>query len=137
MNSNRFLAFALAASLLFGCEAAVGDKCSTSNDCPNGTTCDTDSPSGYCLATGCESDEECPENSTCVEFAQNITYCLLKCKNSSDCRSGYTCRDDLGSTKFCYVEPDGVYGRETENQIDFVPPQESKSHDENENNDKI
>ncbi len=108
--------------LFIGCEAAVGDKCDTSADCPAGTTCDTDSPDGYCLAMGCESDEECPEDSTCVRFAPNITYCLLKCKKSSDCRSKYTCRDDIGDTKFCYIPADGVYGRDPDSQIPYTSP---------------
>ena len=108
--------------LAVGCEAAIGDKCGSSNDCPQGTICDTDSPDGYCLAAGCESDEECPEDATCVAFTPDITYCLKRCKEPGNCRSGYTCRDDIGTTKFCYVPPEGVYGREPSNQIEFVPP---------------
>ena len=102
-----------------GCGSSIGDSCSTSNDCPSGTICDTDSPSGYCLVPGCEMDEECPENATCVKFTKNIHYCLKKCKKDGDCRSKYACRHDLGDTGFCYVAPDYVYGRVGDNRVDF------------------
>lgn len=111
-----FLALAFA---LLGCEAGIGDSCSTSNDCPTGLVCDTDSPSGYCLVSGCEFDEECPENATCVAFTKDIHYCLKKCKSSKDCRGNYTCRDDIGTTKFCYVAPEFTYGRVDDNEIPF------------------
>lgn len=111
--------FCLCACLWMGCEAGVGDKCSTSNDCPSGTVCDTDSPSGYCLVPGCELDDECPENSVCIQFSKDQSFCLQKCRKKGDCRSGYTCRDDLGSHAFCYVEADFVYGREDDNEIPF------------------
>lgn len=104
---------------LAGCTASIGDSCDTSNDCPSGLVCDTDSPSGYCLATGCEFDEECPENSVCVAFTDSLRYCLKKCKKDSDCRSKYTCRDDIGPSKFCYVAPEYTYGRDPNNEVDF------------------
>ena len=133
-NSIRLLVL-LFVSLFFavGCEAGIGDKCGSSNDCPQGTICDTDSPDGYCLASGCESDEECPEDATCVAFTPDITYCLKRCKDSGNCRGGYTCRDDIGKTKFCYVPPDGVYGREPDHQINFEPPTSTNdsSNDQN------
>jgi hypothetical protein len=110
--------------LLSGCEAAIGDKCDTSNECPTGTVCDTDSPGGYCLTYNCETDEECPENSVCVAFTKAISYCLLKCDKPSDCRGGYACRDDVGTQKFCYVPADYQYGRDESNKIPFEPPQE-------------
>ena len=110
---------------LVGCEPSVGDKCSTSNDCPTGTVCDTDSPGGYCLVPNCEGDEECPEETVCVKFAQMQNYCLLKCKSDSDCRSGdYACRDDIGEQKFCYIKPDYPYGRDENNEIPFESPEE-------------
>ncbi|MBO4350455.1 MAG: hypothetical protein J6A01_05865 [Proteobacteria bacterium] len=111
--------------LLMGCEASLGDKCDTSNDCPSGMICDTDSPSGYCIVVNCEGDEECPDNAVCVKFTSSISYCLKKCKSKSDCRSGYACRDDIGDQKFCYVEADYPYGRDETNQIEFVPPEET------------
>ena len=109
----------LSACLLLGCEAGVGDKCSTSNDCPTGTVCDTDSPSGYCLAAGCVLDDECPEDAVCIRFRKDQSFCLKKCKKNGDCRSGYTCRNDLGSHAFCYVAPDFAYGRENANEVPF------------------
>lgn len=108
------------ACLMAGCEAGVGDKCSTSNDCPTGTVCDTDSPGGYCLASGCEFNDECPENSVCVSFTKNQSYCLKKCKKSGDCRSGYACRDDIGTQPFCYVKSDHAYGRDATQEVDFA-----------------
>lgn len=110
--------------ILTGCEAAVGDKCTTSNDCPTGTVCDTDSPGGYCLVYSCDADEECPEDATCVFYTQSISYCLKKCDKNSDCRSGYTCRDDIGDQKFCYVAPEYTYGRDETNKLPFEPPQD-------------
>lgn len=108
--------------VLAGCEARIGDKCSTSNECPTGTVCDTDSPGGYCLAYNCETDEECPEYGVCVAFTNAISYCLLKCKTADDCRSGYACRDDIGTQKFCYIAPEYPYGRDETQQIPFEPP---------------
>lgn len=109
----------LASCLFLGCEAAIGDSCKSSNDCPSGTVCDTDSPSGYCLVSGCDTDEECPDGSTCVQFTKALHYCLKTCKKNGDCRGRYTCRDDIGERKFCYVEPDAVYGRDDSNRVDF------------------
>lgn len=126
-NFRFFLLISIAFFALTACEAAIGDKCDSSNACPSGTICDTDSPDGYCLAYGCESDEECPENATCVMFTQDISYCLKTCKSSKNCRDGYTCRDDIGNTKFCYVPPEGTYGREAENKIEFAPPSETNA----------
>lgn len=121
---KKYICVALSVFFLMGCEAAVGDKCTTSNDCPLGTVCDTDSPGGYCLASGCESDEECPEDSVCVFFTDAISYCLLKCKKSKDCRSGYACRSDIPDTaSFCYIAPDYVYGRDGANKVEYEPPE--------------
>lgn len=112
---------------LSGCEAAIGDKCDSSSECPTGSVCDTDSPSGYCLVYNCEGDDDCPEGSVCVNFTKNLSYCLKKCKSKSDCdRSGYTCRDDIGETPFCYVAADYVYGRDEDNQIEYVAPDEDE-----------
>ena len=125
---KQILLILLAFSMfLIGCEAAVGDKCSTSNDCPTGTVCDTDSPGGYCLVSGCESDEECPEEAVCVFFRKDLSYCLKKCKKNSDCRGKYDCRDDVeASHKFCYIAPDGVYDRDENNKLDYEPPSETQ-----------
>ncbi len=114
----------LAGLVLTGCEAAIGDKCETSNDCPNGMVCDTDSPSGYCLVYNCENDEECPEDGTCVFFTDAISYCLKKCDKGGDCRSNYSCRDDIGTHKFCYIEPEYPYGRDESNEVGFTAPAE-------------
>lgn len=118
---------------LLGCDASLGDKCDTSNDCPSGMICDTDSPGGYCIVVNCEGDEECPDNAVCVNFTNSISYCLKKCKSKSDCRSGYTCRDDIGDQKFCYVGATYPYGRDETNQIEFVPPQDNTSDSNAEN----
>lgn len=111
--------------LVCGCEAAVGDACKTSNDCPIGMVCDTDSRGGYCLVAQCESNEECPENSVCVKFTKSQAYCLKKCKKNSDCRKNYSCRSDIGDEKFCYTGPDDTsYGRDETNELEFVSPAE-------------
>lgn len=111
------LAMALGFLTLAGCEAGIGDKCSSSNDCPIGVICDTYSPGGYCLTYNCESNEECPENGVCVKFTTSLHYCLKSCKINSDCRSGYVCRDDVGEDAFCYVASEGPYGRDPDNEI--------------------
>ena len=116
-----------------GCEASVGDKCSTSNDCPSGTVCDTDSPGGYCLVSNCETDEECPEKSTCVFFTKDLSYCLKKCKKNSNCRKNYTCRDDIpASHKFCYIDPLYPYGRSEDNELDYEQSEDDEPLEEEE-----
>ena len=128
---KQCITYLLMAACLIGCEAAVGDKCSTSNDCPTGTVCDTDSPGGYCLVDNCEGDEDCPEEAACIKFTDSQSYCLLKCNNNSDCRSGdYTCRDDIGEQKFCYVRPDYVYGRDENNEIPYESPDQTEDQTE-------
>ena len=122
---KQILIFLLMAACLMGCEASIGDKCKTSNDCPAGTVCDTDSPGGYCLVANCDADEECPEEAACVKFTESQRYCLKKCKKNSDCRSGdYTCREDIGDQKFCYIRADYVYGRDESNEIPYESPSE-------------
>ena len=117
---KRFPILLLSVACLMGCEAAVGDKCTTSNDCPAGTVCDTDSPGGYCLVANCDGDEDCPDEAVCVNFTDSLRYCLLKCKKNSDCRSGdYTCRNDIGDQSFCYIRPDYPYGRDESNEIPY------------------
>lgn len=130
MKEVKIILLAIIFSGLLGCEASVGDKCTTSNDCPTGTVCDTDSPGGYCLVSSCESDEECPEEAVCVSFTKSMSYCLKKCKKDSDCRSKYTCRDDIGEKKFCYIAPDYSYGRDEDSKIDFVAPESETPSDE-------
>ena len=111
--------------LVSGCEASVGDKCTTSNDCPTGTVCDTDSPGGYCLVANCEGDEDCPEDTVCVKFGESQNFCLLECSKNGDCRGGdYVCRDDIGEKKFCYIRADYPYGRDENNEIPFQAPAE-------------
>lgn len=121
MKYFSVIVFSLFFGFFLGCEAGIGDSCSTSNDCPTGTVCDTDSPSGYCLAAGCELDDECPEKSVCVEFTKTQRYCLKKCKKDSDCRGGYSCRSDVpATTPFCYVATDHAYGRSDSMNVEFV-----------------
>ena len=109
--------------LAVGCEASIGDKCETSNDCPSGTVCDLDSPGGYCLAPNCEADNDCPSGSVCVFFTPNISYCMEKCKKDKDCdRSGYKCREDIGTSKFCYIPAEYPYGRDENNRIEYDAP---------------
>jgi len=105
---------------IVGCEVGIGDKCTTSNDCPMGLICDTDSKGGYCLTYNCQTDEECPEGGTCVRFTQSTTFCMKRCRRHQDCpRSGHVCREDLGENRFCYDESDGIYGRNPDNEVPF------------------
>lgn len=57
--------------LLAACGKQIGDECSSSLDCGDGTNparvCDFESPSGYCTEVGCDWDT-CPSESVCVRF---------------------------------------------------------------------
>jgi len=57
------------------------------------------------LITNCIDDNDCTDESACIRFDRFETFCLLRCDSDSDCRSGYVCRQDIGTTSFCYVEP--------------------------------
>ncbi|MGI5830508.1 MAG: hypothetical protein ACOX8U_10145 [Bradymonadia bacterium] len=112
--------------LCFACEAAVGDKCDTTNDCPIGMVCDRESPGGYCLSYNCELNEDCMQGAVCVAFTEQISYCLKKCKKNSDCRKNYVCRDDFADKRFCYVESDATYGRDPDNELEFQAPDQEQ-----------
>jgi hypothetical protein len=57
--------------LAAACGKEIGDECSSSLDCGDGTNqalvCDTTSPGGYCTEQGCDWNT-CPEEAVCVRF---------------------------------------------------------------------
>jgi hypothetical protein len=57
--------------LAAACGKEIGDECSNSLDCGDGTNpaliCDTTSPGGYCTEQGCDWNT-CPEEAVCVRF---------------------------------------------------------------------
>jgi len=103
-----FSVHVLVACLALGCNAKIGDKCTTSTDCSiNGDRlCDTTQPGGYCTVFNCEPDT-CPNEAQCVAFDNQIdpvctdprgarferTFCLRRCSGDGDCRAGYSCED--------------------------------------------
>lgn len=57
--------------LAAACGQEIGDECSTSLDCGDGSNpariCDTASPGGYCTEQGCDWNT-CPDEAVCVRF---------------------------------------------------------------------
>jgi hypothetical protein len=84
------------------CTPSVGDACLSSLECPEGASCDTTVPGGYCLVFNC-SETNCPDGSVCVDF-RTFSACMLYCQSDDDCRTaeGYVCRTDLRPAPFCY-----------------------------------
>lgn len=67
---NR-LGLLLVLALAAACGKEIGDECSSSLDCGDGTDpariCDQESPGGYCTEVGCDWNT-CPEEAVCVRF---------------------------------------------------------------------
>jgi hypothetical protein len=66
---NRFVVLS-ALVLAAACGKEIGDECSVSLDCGDGTDeriCDKESPGGYCTLLGCDWNN-CPEEAVCVRF---------------------------------------------------------------------
>lgn len=84
-------------------DGALGDGCSSSDQCGGGLYCETSLPAGYCT-TDCSGDADCPDGGLCFSLVgatgEEYTVCLESCASPSDCRTseGYTC--DADST--CY-----------------------------------
>lgn len=108
MATRRF--FLLAGCLLFattisaaGCVPAIGDECTTNNDCPTQAICDSTAPGGYCTIPDCTRGA-CPGKAICVEYDDANTFCMKPCEGDGDCRDAYTCRNESYSRPFCYVD---------------------------------
>jgi hypothetical protein len=67
----------------------VGGPC-TDGACADGSSCLTASmyPAGTCTVD-CSSMADCPNGSTCVTESGGV--CLLSCDSDDDCREGYNC----------------------------------------------
>ncbi|MGM0597837.1 MAG: hypothetical protein ACQES9_12450 [Myxococcota bacterium] len=67
-----FLFSVIVVLFVWGCEAKIGDDCSTDSDCSSsgGRTCDKTLPGGYCTIKNC-SRGDCPEGSRCIAFYPN------------------------------------------------------------------
>lgn len=94
------IAFFLAAALLGGCTAIVGDACETSTDCGTRMYCERSMPQGYCSVQNCEVIG-CPDEGVCVSFDLDTSFCMRQCAADVDCREGYRCVTDFGSHPFC------------------------------------
>ncbi len=81
-----------------GCNAIIGDACTTNIDCSEdgNRVCDRTQPGGYCTILDCEADS-CPTEAVCVQFFDGVhsrNYCMRQCKNNADCdRERYECVD--------------------------------------------
>jgi hypothetical protein len=109
----RFHALALLALVaLLGpasaCSPAVGDECTSAQDCPaeSGSVCDNTIEGGYCLIQDCEVGG-CPADSVCVLFDRNTRYCMAICETDDECRAEFACRKDFNlegsSVGYCYI----------------------------------
>ena len=104
MNLLLALLFALLMSIS-GCGKEIGDSCSSVNDCPTGSVCDTSMPGGYCTVTPCTYGE-CPAESRCVDYGHGSTFCMKRCNDDYDCREGYSCAETPVGEKVCVYVPE-------------------------------
>jgi hypothetical protein len=85
-----------AAVALGGCNALIGDDCTTNIECSEDgdRICDRTQPGGYCTILDCEPNT-CPKEGVCVQFFDGVharNYCMRQCKKDADCgRDRYEC----------------------------------------------
>lgn len=108
---RSILALSVLALCVTACGSRTGDSCASDFECPQGQTCDTASPGGYCLSFDCEPGDNraCPDDAVCIDFVEpDLTACMRRCDSNRDCRTrdGYVCREDLGPVGFCYLPAD-------------------------------
>jgi hypothetical protein len=101
MGKNLFfLLFLVVFTIFTGCDAEIGDDCSSSVDCAsNGTRiCDRTMTNGYCTIEGCNSSS-CPSEAVCVAFYP-VTSILVDCDPITE--DAYTNgTDDCLSSELC------------------------------------
>lgn len=94
---------------------AVGQSCTSTNDCSGGHQARCRSPqthkNGYCSML-CDSTNPCPAGSHCADDVNGVGICLRTCTSNTGCRGsgtdGYMCYDlDDDGTKECFVAGTG------------------------------
>jgi hypothetical protein len=114
-SGSRWAGMGLCVLLACGCQARIGDGCSTNQQCSGQTQrlCDITQPGGYCTILNC-SPTSCPEGEgMCVTFGNALSplpgcqnaskpspyarsLCMQYCSEDTECRPGYVCRDISG-----------------------------------------
>jgi hypothetical protein len=90
-TTSLFLMFMLASSTAF----AVGEECTSDDDCPFGEVCwFLDGDTGLCDADSCSADSDCGDCATCVDGACEALGEAL-CASSADCDEGDYCAKDF------------------------------------------
>jgi hypothetical protein len=78
------------------CTSSGGGGAPTQGTCGAGELCLTEQgfgfPGGYCTED-CTTSQTCPNGSTCVDTGQGFSLCLLACDVDVGCRTGYDCQD--------------------------------------------
>jgi hypothetical protein len=86
----------------------VGGTCTAMDGCDEDLTCNTMVPGGYCTAacTTSGSTDECPDGSVCDTISGTTIACVKICKVAEDCRSDLDCNGVSGSNiKACKPKP--------------------------------
>jgi hypothetical protein len=104
---SRWVAPWLALGLLAGCSSAIGDACTTDQEC-GGRTCLSTSvfKGGYCTEHCVLGNSgNCPTGAQCVKHGGD-TLCLRECADDTECRSGYACQPYRGQGNYCLTPGD-------------------------------
>jgi hypothetical protein len=95
------------AMLAAGCDAKIGDSCSSSTDCSPSNTriCDLASPGGYCTVGGCDVGT-CPDDAICVQYFSVVNVdrtCAgpADCTLDEICTVGGKCAPRSSEVRFC------------------------------------
>ena len=82
-----------------GSDPNIGGTCTTVADCDDDLSCETTVPGGYCTApcTTTGSTDECPDGSICDTVSGTTITCVRICKVAEDCRSDLDCNGVSGS----------------------------------------
>lgn len=89
----------------FGMACLKARGCKTTDDCPAGHVCDTDTSTCYIkvsrtLCDPCEDDAQCPQGGACfTALGSSERFCTAACGANGDCPDGYICENLPGSGK--------------------------------------
>ncbi len=77
----------------------VGGTCTAMGGCDEDLSCDTSVVGGYCTAacTTSGSTDECPDGSVCDTVSGTAITCVKICKAAEDCRSDLDCNGVSGT----------------------------------------
>lgn len=83
-----------------GSDPNVGGTCTGTGGCDEGLTCDTAIAGGYCTAacTTSGSTDECPDGSVCDSVSGTAITCVKICNGAEDCRADLSCNGVSGSS---------------------------------------